>query len=661
MMRMKLMTKLKLIVFVVLISNLQVSSLIGSDNLFKREIFALHPHIGYNFNFFNTSFSQFDPIIECVLFEKGSGSGLAAGLTVELPLMKNTHLGIGLTYSDRSGSLTAKDTAYVRDLITPPYDVITTLIDNTVEAKLKYIETQFDVRTVLIPSLFSGPLRGYAGLKIGIASTGTVTQYEKITSPAEAVFMIDSAYTKRRDIADGEIKDLNNLLFGACAGLENMLYIGNGNYFTQAVSIDYYFNDIAKGVDWKTWSVRLDLGLRFGFRKPKPAPAPPLPPVMAELPAPPEKDPPVKVEAPKPVLGVEIANPQFRLLTGNELLATLPLVNAVFFDKGSSTIPSKYHTGSADMPEFFLGDGIEAHTWVMPRVAAIINKNPDARIIVQGASSGTYEKGGTALGRKRAEAVRKVLIANGVDPKKITVKASFKPKVESNDAFELGNIENQRVDLFVENAPLQEYVALQKFAELSGKYVVKSSFRNVNLDSGDVTMTTTMPPTSHKITKSGEATTITMESKRIDPGLEVLNLGAKVNYFENGSNAGLSVSVKDIPREMIELELSRFLAYIRFDYNSSELSEDNRGLLKQMSDFLPAGSTVIISGSADALGTEERNTVLAKQRADNTVNFIKSVSGEKFKIEWTTENGKFQEETPEGRFLNRNIKVRVKK
>jgi outer membrane protein OmpA-like peptidoglycan-associated protein len=109
------------------------------------------------------------------------------------------------------------------------------------------------------------------------------------------------------------------------------------------------------------------------------------------------------------------------------------------------------------------------------------------------------------------------------------------------------------------------------------------------------------------------------------------------------------------------LKLDNFEAILRFDYDSSELTTGNQILLRQLAEKLPDGSTIRILGSADELGTDQRNKELSNERAENTQNFIQNVSGDKFKIETGINNDKFPEDTPQGRFLNRSIKIIVNK
>lgn len=650
--------KIKFTLILFLFTILNIHTYAGDTSPFKREVFAIHPKFGYNLNFYLGNFSRFSPIIDCGINKDGFGTGIAPSLAVEIPLSESSHFSLGLGFSDRSGAFLRNDTDSARDLVNPPYNVYGVNFEQKIDVTLEYIELQADFRTVLFDKLITGPLRAFAGVRAGYANKSYANQTETILSPTEAVYVIDTSFSKTRTIAKGNIDGIVKYSYGATIGLENMLNIGNGNYLTQAVSFDYFFNSAVEGITWNYFGVRFDLGLRYNFRESKET-APPLLPPRPVIPLPDYTEPPPK--ALEPVLDIKIHNPQFRLLTGNELLSTLPLVNAVFFENSSSVLPGKYATDTLGMPEFFTGDAVGAHLWVLPRIASIVKGNSNASIVVEGATSGRFEKGGLQLAMKRANEIKKAFIKLGVNPGKISVRANYKPRLESNEAFEAGSVENQRADIFVKNAPLQEYVALQKFAEISGKYNVKASHQYTNPDSGSVTLRTELPKSSLIVKEPTVDKVIALEKYRVNPEMRELILKSDIEYASLSKSGNLAVQLATLPREVIDLDLSKFLAVIRFDYNSSDLSEDNKGLLKQMAEFLPAGATIIISGSADALGAEERNKALEKERADNTRNYIKLVSGSKFNFEWVTDSGKFAEETPEGRFLNRNIKVKVKK
>ncbi|HAC15949.1 MAG TPA: hypothetical protein DCE78_08405, partial [Bacteroidetes bacterium] len=121
-----------------------------------------------------------------------------------------------------------------------------------------------------------------------------------------------------------------------------------------------------------------------------------------------------------------------------------------------------------------------------------------------------------------------------------------------------------------------------------------------------------------------------------------------------------NIIINDLQKDIVELSLKNFEALLRFNYNSSDLTDENQTLLRQLIQKLPDGSTILIIGSADMLGTAEHNQQLAGDRARKTENFIKNIAGSRIKIQTTTNVDKFSDDSPQGRFLNRSIKIRVK-
>ena len=120
-----------------------------------------------------------------------------------------------------------------------------------------------------------------------------------------------------------------------------------------------------------------------------------------------------------------------------------------------------------------------------------------------------------------------------------------------------------------------------------------------------------------------------------------------------------TVNVADLPQRRITLRTDRFQAILRFDYNSNDLSDNDKSLLRQLVEQIPDGSTIIIEGSADILGSDERNRALSQQRAASTEAFMRSASAKNLTFRTGTLADRFSDATPQGRFLNRNIHVRV--
>lgn len=618
----------------------------------EEEIFAIHPKVGYMFNMYSADFRQFDKAVDCGLKDGGSGSGLIIGLFGELPLSDKLLIGLGLGYADRSGSLVNDRTYQVADLdLGLPQGAE---VENTLEAKLAYLEIMPEIRYTVAENFISGPLRLMGGFKVGMAMTNTFGQEDKILSPSDIVYKTNNQQTRPIVEEGTEITSINSTLFGLQFGIENMLEAGKNNYFTQQISMDYMFGDIVSDATWSTYSVKLELGYRFSFTS-----SPEEPPVIETKPDTVAPPPPPPVIVYDPEISLEkLTRKDAMLQTGNELLATRPLVNAVFFDRNSASIPSKYRTTS-DIPNPYWSDAVELHEYVLPRIALIMKNNPKAKITLEGATSGGEdEPRGKQLATERANNVKDALVGLGVEASKIKVTGRVMPKYQSNQDFEEGKDENQRVDILVKNAPLQEYVDLQKYAEVSGKVELGVEFKH--LDKEEKIWIETSLNEDKLIIDKQDKYTIDIKN-RISEDDKYLIYTASLKYDDLTETVIDTIDIASLKKEVIDLNLENFEAILRFDYNSSQLSDDNKGLLKQLSEKLPEGTTLTIYGSADALGSDQRNRQLATERAQVTEDYLKSVSNKNFKINTSADPKKFNESTPEGRFLNRAIRVRVSK
>jgi outer membrane protein OmpA-like peptidoglycan-associated protein len=629
----------------------------------QREVFAIHPQIGYLYNLYSSNFSNFQGAVDCGIFKKGSGSGYSALLEIERKITNSICLGIGCGYFNKSGTLMLNSTLPVRDDINSGnVEYVTT--ENRLLANLGYLDFQADVHYVLADKFINGPLRFVAGPSLSFPLLKNFSQSEYILSPENATFKANNR--KDRAIASGTIQTIRKTNFGISFGFENLLSIGNGNFITQQILFDYNFSNVTESENWKNYAFRFSAGLRFSIRTPEKMPA--LPPI----PLPPQIDTGehivnvlkdtsalTSIATIKPSLEIKINGFEGYIETGNALLATLPLVNAIFFPRNSDEIPTKYIINTDKLPSMFTGDAVNIHRYIIPRIASIISKNSGSKLILAGATSGKdNEPDGFELAQKRAEAVYQAFLRSEVDEKIIKKQVSLYPKYESNQDFEKGQDENQRVDIFVEKAPLQEYVSVQKFIRLRGSVNFKLDLKNIS-DNRTIKITPSFYDTTILCSKP-ETITIPVTMPLMNTTDKIsLNVTAQCDTLDSFDE--FEVNPSKLVIKETELNLSGFEAVLRFDYNSPVLSDDNKGLLKQMSEILPEGTTVMIYGSADTLGTEQRNRQLEYERAVNTQNFINSVAPDKFKIITGTTKEKYPQNSEEGRFLNRSIKIRLKR
>lgn len=626
---------------------------------FSQERFAIHPKGGFMLSNNVSDFSVFEGLVNyCQPYSSEFTPNFSAGLFVETSIFPRMQLGLGVGYVRRNARFTSGQSYSERDTNKGQNTIVDVFYENEVLADLGFIEIQPEVRNILLDNFLSGPLRSVAAIRLALPMQNDFTQTDRIISPSNATFEDETTgnMVRERVVTSGDFPTMSSLGFGISAGLENLLKIGARSYFTQQIVVDYNFNNVLRDAAWKPWAIRAELGLRFGVLK-APAEDKPLEVI------PPKRDTViVQKEIPAaPVIQLRITDADATVQTGDELLASLPVVNAVFFERSSADIPARYNqsvTASTSLGE----NAYELHKNLLLQIAQIVFKNPKARIILEGATSGSDETGSAELARQRAESVRNALKTLGVPENSLSIRAAVLPRNPSNQDYPTGREENRRVDIIVQNAPLQEYVARQQFAQIKGTLTTDISLFNIP-PSGTLETKTSCDAATAQSGSTPGIKTMPFHC-RLSPNQQEFTIEATAfsAYAGKAASDSRAFDVQALPKEQIELKTDNFDAVLRFEYNSSALSPENKELLKQMSQLLPAGATITIYGSSDATsGSEQRNAELSAARANATEEFLKGISGSKFTFATSTGTQKFSEDTPEGRFLNRSIRVRVSK
>ncbi|OYT14697.1 MAG: hypothetical protein B7C24_16945 [Bacteroidetes bacterium 4572_77] len=471
---------------------------VSKDIAYQDEILAMHLKIGLGINAQLANFSTFDGMIGCGEYGSVTSFGFYAGGAIEKLLFKNTFLSLGLFYSTNNcdGFGIAFD-AKQRD---QQYGIIRS-VNTTIglETQMSLFEIQPDFRYIISPTAMgNAPFRMILGARFSIPMSATFRQWEEINSPEVAYYRTsDGEYVKSRDLVEGDITTINSMIPGIVFGFDNLIWLDQGHSISQELLLNYNFSDMTTDANWKLFTVRLAVGYRFGLY---PKEARQYKKIESKI-VPIEKIQTIDQrhidELPRTLDVPPEINISFRDISevvktsGTELLATVPLVNAVFFPKNSAFIPSDYARSYEEIPDFFRSESVQSHELVIPRIAEILSENKDATIKIVGATSGDDETGGTELAKMRAENVRQAFIAAGVAESKITISAQKKPTIKSNDEFEDGKAENRRADVFISNAPMQEYVDFLNFSEVTGTLILKVETKGMK-PSQEISITTSV-------------------------------------------------------------------------------------------------------------------------------------------------------------------------
>ncbi len=628
----------------IILSNEALAAEQNSD----KELFSIHPKGSLGILFHSSDFNYLNQQISCGQFASGSGISFFGGVNFELPLSSLLWADLGIHYKSLSGNFEIERLSTAYDLKNDKSTVIKA--DNKIESNLAYLKFEPGIKYKLIEDLINGPLFVNMGLGIGIPVSSTFTQTENIKSPQNAYFISDNKYIQTRQLFDGEIDEVNNLLLSFKLGAENHLKMSEQLSFTQGIGVEYNLNSVIGHSAWNILDLNLALGIRYSFVEQEEVIAPPPPPIV---------EPQKPIEKPKPVLAFkfdQVNTKDLVINTGNELVSTQTLLNVVFFDKNSAAIPNYYSKSLPQMLDYNKLNAIEAQKYNLVRIAEIIKSTDNAMITITGATSGTAnEPEGLELAKQRANSVKQALMDLGISSDKIETKWSIAPSNPSNQEFKEGIEENQRADIALKNAPLQKYVFEQKYAELKGNLDYYFNMQNFENQS-PAKITFTFPDTTINNAISGKNTILI--SKRIDDSQNSIKIKAIAQKDEITANDEFVLDVADIQKKIVDLKATNFKAIIRFDYNSSKLSDDNKELVRQLINILSRGAKIRILGSADLLGSEAANRILEEERAKNTQEFIRSINKD-ISIETGVNTQKFDDSSPIGRFLNRSIILTV--
>jgi outer membrane protein OmpA-like peptidoglycan-associated protein len=605
----------------------------------RREIFSVTLSGGLAVTTHSSDLQQTPQILDCGPLASGTDVLPFADILILAPLSSSLSLGGSVGFFPRSVSFT-RTNEYPTRSANGTEQTLTTQMD--VAASLSYLE----INPVIAFPLFSKgeglSVQATVGPRFALPITSRFRQTEAVVSPSNGFLVVGGQRTTERVIADEPFTSRASLLVGATAAARAVLPLSSRVSFVPNVAFDWFGSSVLTDAAWSMISIRGGFGIQYTVLSPASTPPPPPPP-----PPPVAPPPPVRVQPPVLAIGGIDFDGEVRI--GNTLVATAPILNAVFFDSASATIPASYaveRTGRVISP-----DPVEAHNAVLVRIADVLASNPQGRVQIVGATSGqATEPEGLALAQRRAAAVRDALVRLGVAENRITTSASILPRVPSNQDFAEGRAENRRVDINVTDAPLQEWVSSTQYAELHGEVLVKVN----STTNGDVSVFVDTERTS--IERGGTAARVPI-LRRLAQQQSVASFAIRVQSEGLEHSRDTTISVARLPRKEVELRTDEFDAVLRFDYNSSSLSSDVKALLAQLAQRLPAGRTIVVNGSTDILGTDQRNKELTEQRARVTQQFLQELVGGRNPIVVETTTRRFSDATPQGRFLNRSIRI----
>ncbi|WP_413998532.1 outer membrane beta-barrel protein [Flavobacterium sp. W1B] len=374
-----------------------------------------------------------------------------------------------------------------------------------------------------------------------------------------------------------------------------------------------------------------------------------------------------------------------------------PLRNYVFFNAGSTEIPSRYVLLNKNQVKDFKEDQLEVfapknlsdrskrqmivYYNVINIIGDRMEKNPSATITLVGSS----EKGNED-GLVMSESIKTYLVnVFAINPSRINTKGQIKPTVPSEQTggtLELEllregdrrvTIESNSSDLLMEfqsgpDAQLKpvQIVALQE-APVESYVTINNKGANEALSSWSLQMT----DEQGKVQSFGP---YTQEMVSI-PGKSILGSRAEGDFKVKmiGQTKSGKIVEKETPMHVVLWKPATMIEGIRYsilyEFNKSKaITIYEKYLSDVVTPKIPAGGTVIIHGHTDIIGGEAYNLDLSVARVNDVKKIIENALSKagrkdvKFELNGFGEDvnkAPFENKTPEERFYNRTVVIDI--
>ncbi len=663
---------IKSVVLIALIWTTIQTPVLGQDSLYTKPSWWFGVAGGANFNFYNGSTQKLnDALTAPVPFHSGNSVGLYIAPLVEFH-RPDSRWGVMFQagYDSRRGKF--------KQVYSPcncPRDLSTNLSYITFEPSIRFAP-------------FKSNFYLYAGGRIAYNLTKSFT-YKESPNPQYPDQIVPADVT-------ADLSDVNKIIYSMQVGAGYDIPLSSQRHRTQYVFSPFvafqpYFGQAPRTIEtWTVATFRVGAALKLGRGHSTKTNTKPIVPAAVVIVTPTD----VVVFNPEAQFFV---NAPENIPVEHKVKETFPLRNYVFFDLGSTEIPSRYVLLDKEQVKIFKEDNLELFTpknlsgrserqmTVYYNILNILgdrmSKNPSTSITLVGSS----EKGPEDA-RMMAESIKSYLVNTfSIKGARITTTGRDKPAIPSEqpggtEELELlrqgdrrVSIESGSPSLIMEfqsgpDAPLKpvEIIAIQE-APLDS-YI---SFNNEGSNEAYSSWSMDITDDKGKVQYYGPYT----QEKVSIPGKSILGANPEGYYkitMKGETKSGKTIK-KDTTIHMVlwtpptSEEVMRFsVIYEINNSNTSPLYE------KYLNDIvtpkIPIGGTVIIHGYTDIIGDATNNLRLSMARANDVKKIMQQAlvnagrGDVKFEVYGFGEDeslSQFKNRFPEERFYNRAVMIDI--
>ncbi len=619
------------------------------------------------------------------IFTEGFGIGGAIGLLFEVPVDRIFAFGLRAGYESRGADL-VKSYSNETDVKGPTGATTTANVEGTVANSYGML----NATPYLYFSPVGFPLYFEVGPTLLLPITGSYQYTEKITSPANTQFRLNSQTS--RTLEDADIAGLQSV-FGVTVATG--LNIQLSEEFKLFLEIQYspvfdnITNNLRAGEEWKATNFSGTIGFRYPIGGDWYQVIPPSPPV-ARKPDTSKKGGSTASTIPDTLFEAGAVTPEGlkdtviinkRKIQSTEFHALLPYI---FFERDSVAIPARYHQLNKKTVKGFQierlprGSTLGIYYHLLDIVGQRLRLNKSGTIKVTGCLS-QFETD-TSVARRRAEAVRDYIINTWrIRPNRVELAVRglpANPSLSEVDTAE-GARENQRVEISANDLSILAPVRLPDTATLGTAGLIRflpttggepDSATEMNAWSLDVTVGDSLITDA----KSGYGT----PPKQIDFEVErraglnltdTVKISSKLTIrdsLDNVTNREQSKKVVIVQedeyeeeREVIDGKYVDTYNLLLFGFDQQDIQDFSRQATAIMQPRITPQSTVRVIGHTDRIGLPPYNKALSQRRADAAAQALgipvkEAVGrGEKELL--------YDNDLPEGRYYCRTVTVIV--
>lgn len=679
---------------------------------------------GYNVNSHTADFNKLSGIPNCCpKFKDGSGNGIDAGIIYEYriagPLLIGTRLGL-LTLD---GTLLNEEATTIHTVNGPTAGAF----EHRMDGKFMNIGLE--------PSLIFNPLGGLllnAGLRLGMNISKQYDQVETLTKPEGVGTFLDSLGNdtglRTRNKFSGDIPNANAFQIFLTGGLSYEIPLNGSNSLRAAPEVQYYFpiTELVQNTNWKVNSLRMGLALKY-----VPIPPPPKQKLFERkyeidtIQIPTELFAEVtyrkgiettrsdRYEDKEKIIdyeiitrrdtiytpitykltgkitafgvdgnGIERPSPIFKVeeFVSNRLD---PLLNYVFFEENSSTLPTRYkrltskETRDFELVNLFRDSTIQIYHNILNIIGKRMIENPSAKLTLIGCNSdqGT-EKGNIELSRRRAEEVKSYLTSVwNISENRIMVQSRNLPQKASTPINEPDKIaENRRVEIVSDNEKITEPIFIEKIDRTANPPIARFKLE-AEAEAGLKKWKVLAYQNSDKenrfeYNKEGaiipQIDWILEQNQRITPKTNEPIIG-ELHLEDRKGNKHTSKTQTE-PIEVISIQQKRInrngdyevekFSLILFDFDKAIIEGGNKRIVDFIIGRIKQESEISITGYTDRTGDDKYNQQLSERRANSTKQALKRNDAQAIGV--GEQKLLYDNDLPEGRFYCRTVEIEVK-